>query len=55
MLDQAVSLGQIHPGLTIGRLPLVVARQASTTGQPAEGALNDPATLPLNRFSARGA
>src|SRR6476661_1646611 len=43
MLEQAMGFGEIHPGLTIGRLSLVVARKAPTMAQPAEGPLDDPA------------
>ena len=34
--------------------PLIADAQASEAAQPREVALNDPATLPLNRISAWG-
>jgi len=54
MLEEPMGLREIEPGLTVGGLPLVIAGQAPTMREPTEGALSDPATLPLNRFSTGG-
>jgi hypothetical protein len=57
MLEQSLQLAELHPSLTVGEVPLIVARQASTRGEPAQSTLYKPvaaheleAPLGLGRF-----